>query len=118
MSEFCLILSLVNAFKDCTILTYLALSREYKILNLLEFNSTRKRMSVVVEDNTGQITIMCKGADRLVYMQLPCLCWHLSVQDKCFEVYYHRDYSFVGEALNYFVSGLISCLIFYLCAAS
>lgn len=38
--------------------------REYKILNLLEFNSTRKRMSVVVRDESGQLMIMCKGADR------------------------------------------------------
>ena len=41
--------------------------REYKILNLLEFNSTRKRMSVVVRDESGQILLMCKGADRYVY---------------------------------------------------
>lgn len=38
--------------------------REYKVLNLLEFNSTRKRMSVIVRDETGQIFLMCKGADR------------------------------------------------------
>lgn len=38
--------------------------REYKVLNLLEFNSTRKRMSVIVRDETGQILLMCKGADR------------------------------------------------------
>lgn len=38
--------------------------REYKVLNLLEFNSTRKRMSVIVRDESGQILLMCKGADR------------------------------------------------------
>ena len=37
---------------------------EYKLLNLLEFNSTRKRMSVVVRDEDGQIYVFCKGADR------------------------------------------------------
>lgn len=40
------------------------IGREYKILNLLEFNSTRKRMSVVVRDEAGRILVMCKGADR------------------------------------------------------
>ncbi|CAM6104300.1 unnamed protein product [Calypogeia fissa] len=44
--------------------------REYKILNLLEFNSTRKRMSVVVKDETGQISIMCKGADSVIFERL------------------------------------------------
>lgn len=45
--------------------------REYKILNLLEFNSTRKRMSVVVRDESGQLMLMCKGADR--YLAFPFL---------------------------------------------
>ncbi|KAG0583093.1 hypothetical protein KC19_3G108700 [Ceratodon purpureus] len=44
--------------------------REYKILNLLEFNSTRKRMSVVVRDESGQILLMCKGADSIIYDRL------------------------------------------------
>ncbi|KMZ63376.1 hypothetical protein ZOSMA_40G00040 [Zostera marina] len=38
---------------------------EYKILNLLEFNSKRKRMSVIVKDDVGQILLFCKGADSL-----------------------------------------------------
>lgn len=41
-------------------------SREYKILNLLDFTSKRKRMSVIVRDKEGQILLLCKGADRLV----------------------------------------------------
>lgn len=39
--------------------------REYKILNLLEFTSKRKRMSVIVRDEEGNIILFCKGADRL-----------------------------------------------------
>jgi len=39
--------------------------REYKVLNLLDFTSKRKRMSVVVRDEEGQILLLCKGADRL-----------------------------------------------------
>ncbi|GKE80238.1 probable phospholipid-transporting ATPase 4, partial [Tanacetum coccineum] len=38
--------------------------REYKLLNLLEFNSSRKRMSVIVRDEAGQIILFCKGADK------------------------------------------------------
>jgi phospholipid-translocating ATPase len=38
--------------------------REFKILNLLEFNSKRKRMTVILQDEDGQILLFCKGADR------------------------------------------------------
>jgi magnesium-transporting ATPase (P-type) len=35
--------------------------REYDVLNLLEFNSTRKRMSVIVKDRqTGRMVLYCK----------------------------------------------------------
>jgi magnesium-transporting ATPase (P-type) len=40
--------------------------RIYTLLNVLEFNSTRKRMSVIVKDEEGRILLMCKGADRYV----------------------------------------------------
>lgn len=54
----------MNDYRDEHQLMLLFNCREYKILNLLEFNSTRKRMSVVVRDESGQILLMCKGADR------------------------------------------------------
>ncbi|WOK96998.1 putative phospholipid-transporting ATPase 7 isoform X2 [Canna indica] len=44
--------------------------REFKILNLLEFNSKRKRMSVVVRDESGQIILLCKGADSIILDRL------------------------------------------------
>lgn len=44
--------------------------RLYTILNVLEFNSARKRMSVIVKDEEGKILLLCKGADRLVKLQL------------------------------------------------
>ncbi|MCO5558138.1 hypothetical protein L7F22_011715 [Adiantum nelumboides] len=44
--------------------------REYKVLNLLEFNSTRKRMSVVVLDEDDQIYLFCKGADSVIFERL------------------------------------------------
>ncbi|XP_024543143.1 probable phospholipid-transporting ATPase 4 [Selaginella moellendorffii] len=46
------------------------LEREYQILNLLEFNSTRKRMSVVAKGEDGQIILFCKGADSVIFERL------------------------------------------------
>lgn len=43
---------------------------EYEVLNILEFNSTRKRMSVIVKDDQGKIIIFCKGADTVIYERL------------------------------------------------
>lgn len=37
--------------------------KKYKKLDIFEFDSTRKRMSVIVEDEDGNITLICKGAD-------------------------------------------------------
>jgi len=39
----------------------------WKLLNLIEFNSTRKRMTVVVQDPKGIIKVLCKGADSVLY---------------------------------------------------
>jgi phospholipid-transporting ATPase len=39
----------------------------WKLLNLIEFNSTRKRMTVVLQDPKGQIKVLCKGADSILY---------------------------------------------------
>ncbi|KAG8656468.1 hypothetical protein MANES_04G141200v8 [Manihot esculenta] len=44
--------------------------REFKILNLLEFTSKRKRMSVIVRDEDGQILVLCKGADSIIFDRL------------------------------------------------
>uniref|UniRef100_F6I5V8 Phospholipid-transporting ATPase n=1 Tax=Vitis vinifera TaxID=29760 RepID=F6I5V8_VITVI len=44
--------------------------REYQILNLLEFTSKRKRMSVIVRDEDGQIFLLCKGADSIIFDRL------------------------------------------------
>ncbi|XP_020219615.1 probable phospholipid-transporting ATPase 4 [Cajanus cajan] len=41
--------------------------REYKLLNLLDFTSKRKRMSVIVRDEEGSTFLMCKGADSIIF---------------------------------------------------
>ena len=43
---------------------------KYKILQIFEFDSTRKRMSVIVEDmQTNEIILFCKGAETSIF---PC----------------------------------------------
>ncbi|KAK1280746.1 putative phospholipid-transporting ATPase 9 [Acorus gramineus] len=44
--------------------------RSYKLLNILEFNSTRKRMSVIVRNEEGQLLLLCKGADSVMFERL------------------------------------------------
>ena len=44
--------------------------RTYKVLNTLEFNSTRKRMSAIVRMPDGRIKLFCKGADSMIYSRL------------------------------------------------
>ncbi|KAK1436894.1 hypothetical protein QVD17_02678 [Tagetes erecta] len=46
------------------------IEREFKLLNLLDFTSKRKRMSVIVQDETGQILLLCKGADSIIFERL------------------------------------------------
>jgi phospholipid-transporting ATPase len=43
---------------------------EFQILNVCEFNSTRKRMSTVVRTPEGQIKLYCKGADTVILERL------------------------------------------------
>jgi len=38
-------------------------TQEFQILNVCEFNSTRKRMSTIVRGPDGKIKLYCKGAD-------------------------------------------------------
>ncbi|KAL8466222.1 hypothetical protein ACS0TY_035365 [Phlomoides rotata] len=46
------------------------IEREYKVLNLLDFTSKRKRMSVIVRDENDQILLLCKGADTIIFDRL------------------------------------------------
>jgi phospholipid-translocating ATPase len=44
--------------------------RVYRLLNVLEFNSTRKRMSVIVRDDDGKLLLLSKGADNVMFERL------------------------------------------------
>lgn len=43
---------------------------EYQIMNVCEFNSTRKRMSVILRSPDGRIRLYCKGADTVILERL------------------------------------------------
>ncbi|KAJ3084089.1 hypothetical protein HDU99_003498 [Rhizoclosmatium hyalinum] len=43
---------------------------EYEVLNICEFNSTRKRMSSLIRTPSGQIKIYVKGADTVIFERL------------------------------------------------
>ena len=45
-------------------------TQEFEILNVCEFNSTRKRMSTVVRMPSGKIKIYTKGADTVILERL------------------------------------------------
>ena len=45
--------------------------RTYELLNVLEFSSSRKRMSIIVKPkDSDRIVLMCKGADSVIYERL------------------------------------------------
>ncbi|CAH6719200.1 phospholipid-transporting ATPase Dnf2p [[Candida] jaroonii] len=51
-------------------------TKEYQILNVLEFNSTRKRMSALIKipgkspNDEAKVLLICKGADSIIYNRL------------------------------------------------
>ena len=44
--------------------------RKYQLLNLIEFDSARKRMTVIVRTPEGKILVICKGADSIIEKRL------------------------------------------------
>jgi magnesium-transporting ATPase (P-type) len=68
---------------------------KWKLLNVLEFNSDRKRMSVIVEDPfDGKIKLFCKGADTMIYDRLA------PGQDELRETTMHHLETFAAEGLR------------------
>ncbi|KAK7858536.1 putative phospholipid-transporting atpase 9, partial [Quercus suber] len=44
--------------------------RSYKLLNVLEFSSSRKRMSVILRSEEGKLLLLSKGADSVMFERL------------------------------------------------
>ncbi|KAI1883759.1 hypothetical protein AGOR_G00234850 [Albula goreensis] len=55
---------------DSVIIECLGREERYELLNVLEFTSTRKRMSVIMRTPSGKIRLYCKGADTVIYERL------------------------------------------------
>lgn len=47
-----------------------AVEESYEVLDVIEFSSKRKRMSVVVRFPEGRVCVMCKGADTILMQRL------------------------------------------------
>lgn len=60
----------VGKSKDTLEIEVMGQSEKYTLLKMLEFNSTRKRMSVLVRAPDGRIILYCKGADSVIYERL------------------------------------------------
>uniref|UniRef100_A0A8C2U046 Phospholipid-transporting ATPase n=1 Tax=Coturnix japonica TaxID=93934 RepID=A0A8C2U046_COTJA len=55
---------------DSVIIESLGHEERYELLNVLEFTSSRKRMSVIVRTPAGKLRLYCKGADTVIYDRL------------------------------------------------
>ncbi|CBI15389.3 unnamed protein product, partial [Vitis vinifera] len=45
-------------------------ARTYKLMNIIEFSSARKRMSVIVRNEEGRLLLLSKGADSVMFERL------------------------------------------------
>ena len=76
------------------IIRYQGKELKYRLMNILEFTSTRKRMSVIVEDPNGKYLLLTKGADSIIKERLNIdNCTYLSETQK------HVDF-FAEEGLR------------------
>ncbi|KAM7205561.1 phospholipid-transporting ATPase DNF1 [Rhypophila sp. PSN 637] len=62
--------TVLGASSDGIDLNVMGEDRHYEVLNTIEFNSTRKRMSSIVRMPNGKIFLFCKGADSVIYSRL------------------------------------------------
>lgn len=60
----------INKSRDTIDIEVIGQIERYTLLKVLEFNSTRKRMSVVVRTPDGRLVLYCKGADSVIYARL------------------------------------------------
>ncbi|KAL3512314.1 hypothetical protein ACH5RR_025031 [Cinchona calisaya] len=56
--------------------------RVYKLLNVIEFSSSRKRMSVIIRDEEGKLLLLCKGADSIMLQRLASSGRHFEEQTR------------------------------------
>ena len=62
--------TVIGRINDGIVVNVMGQDTTYTILNNLEFNSSRKRMSAIVRMPDGKIFLFCKGADSVIYSRL------------------------------------------------
>ncbi|KAG9354384.1 hypothetical protein JZ751_001091 [Albula glossodonta] len=72
----------------------MGVQRSYELLAILDFNNVRKRMSVIVRNPEGKLSLYCKGADTIVFERLDRSC------NKLMEVTTEHLNEFAGEGLR------------------
>ncbi|GLB40906.1 putative cation transport ATPase (P-type) (TC 3.A.3) family. Type IV subfamily protein [Lyophyllum shimeji] len=60
----------LGKMKDAVDIEVMGQRERWTLLKVLEFNSTRKRMSVVMRAPDGRLVLYCKGADSVIYARL------------------------------------------------
>lgn len=60
----------ISRTQNAITISELGIKRTYEVLALLDFNSDRKRMSIILRDPEGKIKLYCKGADTMIYERL------------------------------------------------
>ncbi|KAI1238271.1 hypothetical protein IHE44_0012989 [Lamprotornis superbus] len=68
---------------DSVIIESLGQEERYELLNVLEFTSTRKRMSVIVRTPSGKLRLYCKGAvSSIVFTATKNTCYRYKYKSK------------------------------------
>jgi phospholipid-transporting ATPase len=83
----------------------LGVNQEFEILNVCEFNSTRKRMSTVVRMADGKIKLYCKGADTVILERLS------KNQPYTEKTMLHLEVGSLSFSVLFFTCFLITCFI-------
>ncbi|KAL2935900.1 putative phospholipid-transporting ATPase 9 [Bienertia sinuspersici] len=58
------------SLREFDLLSGVKVERTYELLNIIEFSSSRKRMSVIVKNEEKQLLLLCKGADSVMFERL------------------------------------------------
>ncbi|XP_053317743.1 phospholipid-transporting ATPase IK-like [Spea bombifrons] len=77
----------ISRTQDTITTNELGVERTYKILALFDFNSVRKRMSVLVKDPDGKIKLYTKGADDVILARLHPYCSDKEITEEALDLF-------------------------------
>ncbi|XP_069073145.1 phospholipid-transporting ATPase IK [Pleurodeles waltl] len=73
--------------QDTITVSELGVERTYQVLALLDFNSIRKRMSILVREPEGKIKLYTKGADSVILERLHPDCGNDDITEKALDMF-------------------------------